>query len=169
MMTTASPAAYRPTEQQRAIIDYTGDLSVDACAGSEKTETLAGYAHARPTRRILYLAFNRTVRVEAQVRFAKRGIRHVEIHAAHSLAYGRVTKGSGYSPRKSGEWSVVDLLGVPPLKALHGALKGAKLAAHVRKLLAWYAMLTCATWMTYTTWIRLIGRTDDSADSSKNT
>ncbi len=54
------------TGEQRAIIHSTGDIRINAVAGSGKTTTIIEYAKARPkSSRILYLAFNKSVKLEA--------------------------------------------------------------------------------------------------------
>ena len=54
------------TEEQKAIINSTGDIRINAVAGSGKTTTIIEYAATRPPgSRILYLAFNKSVRLEA--------------------------------------------------------------------------------------------------------
>ncbi|REE02196.1 UvrD-helicase domain-containing protein [Marinoscillum furvescens] len=72
--------------QQLDVIHATGDLVVNAVAGAGKTSTLIGYAKARRSSKILYLAFNKSVKEEAQVRFKKAGLHHVRVETAHSLA-----------------------------------------------------------------------------------
>lgn len=47
------------TPEQEAIIASTGDIKINAVAGSGKTTTMVAYARSRPVdARILYLAFN---------------------------------------------------------------------------------------------------------------
>ena len=80
------------TSEQAAILSTNGDLRIDAVAGSGKTTTLLEYARTRPAgSRILYLAFNRTVREEARRRFTEAGLAAVDVETAHSLAY-RLTR-----------------------------------------------------------------------------
>jgi adenylate kinase len=76
------------TKEQCDIINSTGDIKINAVAGSGKTTTVIEYAKARPrTSKILYLAFNRTVREEAAKKFAGKGLSNVKAETAHSLAY----------------------------------------------------------------------------------
>lgn len=76
------------TSEQQAILDTNSDLRIDAVAGSGKTTTLIEYARTRPPNsRILYLAFNRTVREEARRKFTEAGMPGVDVETAHSLAY----------------------------------------------------------------------------------
>jgi len=54
------------TQEQLDIIHSTGDIKINAIAGSGKTTTIIEYAKARPKNsRILYLAFNKSVKLEA--------------------------------------------------------------------------------------------------------
>lgn len=80
------------TDSQRAVVESSGNIKVNAVAGSGKTTTLVEYAKARPTERILYLGFNRSVKEEAMRRFASMGLRNVQCETAHSLAYKEVAK-----------------------------------------------------------------------------
>ena len=86
----------RLTEEQQAVIDIEGNARINAVAGSGKTTTLLHFAKARPTERILYLAFNRSVRQEAQTKFAEAGLHQVDVQTAHSLAYREVFRHKRY-------------------------------------------------------------------------
>jgi superfamily I DNA/RNA helicase len=93
------------TDEQQAILAAEGDLKINAVAGSGKTSTLVAYAEARQaSRKTLYLAFNRTVKEEAQQRFAQAGMHDLRIETAHSLAYKDVVRSRslqltfGYKP-----------------------------------------------------------------------
>lgn len=83
----------RYTSEQNAIINSKGDIKVNAVAGAGKTTTLVGYAKERPDSKILYLAFNKTVKEEAQKKFKE--LSNVRIETAHSLAFKEIVK-SGY-------------------------------------------------------------------------
>jgi F-box protein 18 (helicase) len=74
------------TEEQSTIINSNGDLAINAVAGSGKTTTIIEYAASRPaSSRILYLAFNKSVKLEAVRKFAERGLTNVTVETAHSL------------------------------------------------------------------------------------
>src|SRR5687768_15908377 len=102
------------TQEQIAIINSTGDIRINAVAGSGKTTTLIEYARARKDQgKILYLAFNRSVKVEAEQKFLKAGLKNVRIETAHSLAYNYIIKDSNYRLKAGGNYKsseVVDLL-----------------------------------------------------------
>ncbi len=74
------------SHQQQEVLEAEGDLVVNAVAGSGKTTTLAGYALRRRQQKILYLAFNNSVKQEAISKFRKLGLDHVTVETAHSLA-----------------------------------------------------------------------------------
>jgi superfamily I DNA/RNA helicase len=70
---------------------------INAVAGSGKTTTLIEYAKTRPSRsKILYLAFNKTVKTEALQKFASAGVSNVKVETAHSLAFDHIIKHSSY-------------------------------------------------------------------------
>jgi F-box protein 18 (helicase) len=76
------------TEEQKQIVvcDLAPgeSLKVVAFAGTGKTSTLVEYAFARPHLRFLYLAFNKSVQLEAAQKFPA----NVTARTSHSLAFG---------------------------------------------------------------------------------
>ncbi|HGJ5884446.1 UvrD-helicase domain-containing protein [Arsenophonus sp.] len=73
-----------PTPEQQAVIDWQGDkLVVNAFAGTGKTSTLVKYAEKHPKLRMLYIAFNRSVREEADEKFPA----NVLCKTSHQLAW----------------------------------------------------------------------------------
>lgn len=81
------------TPEQQQILDARGDLKINAVAGSGKTTTLVALAgNLPPSDKVLYLAFNRTVRDEAKQRFQAAGLDRVRVETAHSLAYRSVVR-----------------------------------------------------------------------------
>lgn len=81
------------TPEQQHILEAQGDLKINAVAGSGKTTTLVALAGSLPPAdKILYLAFNRTVRDEARQRFDAAGLERVRVETAHSLAYRAVMR-----------------------------------------------------------------------------
>jgi F-box protein 18 (helicase) len=78
---------FRPTEEQRAIIACDlapGEtLKIMAFAGTGKTSTLVAYTQARPGTRFLYVAFNKSVQLEAAARFPS----NVVARTSHALAF----------------------------------------------------------------------------------
>lgn len=75
------------TQQQKAIVEHGGSAVVTAVAGSGKSHTIVHHAKARPNKPSLYLAFNRSVAIEAREKFHKAGCSHVTVLTPHSLAY----------------------------------------------------------------------------------
>ncbi|MEO5562434.1 MAG: UvrD-helicase domain-containing protein, partial [Chitinophagaceae bacterium] len=89
------------TEEQMAITNSTGHIRINAVAGSGKTTTIIEYAATRPKgSKILYLAFNKSVKLEAARKFEARGLHNVKVETAHSLAYKYV--GHRYNIRTKG-------------------------------------------------------------------
>ncbi len=79
--------SFNPTDEQYAIINWQGQqLVVNAFSGTGKTSTLVQFARASPDSRMLYLAYNRAIRDEAERKFPF----NVECRTSHQLAYARV-------------------------------------------------------------------------------
>ncbi len=103
------------TQEQQAIINSTGNIKINAIAGSGKTTTIIEYAKARPgTSKILYLAFNKSVKLEAIKKFAAKGLNNVTVETAHSLAYKRIVFKYNYKVRPHGYkiHEIAELLGL---------------------------------------------------------
>ena len=91
------------TQEQKNIINSTGNIKINAVAGSGKTTTVIEYARTRPEKsRILYLAFNKSVKLEAAKKFKEKELYNVTIETAHSLAYKHVVFQSNYKIRANG-------------------------------------------------------------------
>ena len=99
------------TQEQEAIIAAKGDLKINAVAGSGKTTTLLEYARIQPaTARILYLAFNKTVKEEAKRKFAAAGLHNVWAATAHSLAIREVMREHKYKLHPKGSYKAHELV-----------------------------------------------------------
>jgi F-box protein, helicase, 18 len=123
----------RFTEEQEAILSSTGDIKINAVAGSGKTTVLIEYAKRQKAgSRILYLAFNRSVRTEAQKRFMEQGLPNVDVQTAHSLAFRRIAAPLGYKISTGYKiHDVANLLGITQVgRDLHS---GYLIAGHVLK------------------------------------
>lgn len=104
---------FTPTAQQQHIVDtaLTGqDVIVQAYAGASKTTTLTLIAGALKDKRILYVAFNKAIAVEA----AEKMPSNVECRTVHSVAYANtpkeiINKLRGYKPNNK---HLIDELGV---------------------------------------------------------
>lgn len=91
------------TPEQSSIINSKGNIKINAVAGSGKTTTIIEYAKTRPkTAKILYLAFNKSVKLEAQKKFADKGLDNVKVETAHSLAYKHIVFKHNYKVRPQG-------------------------------------------------------------------
>jgi len=98
------------TDEQKAVIAHRGNARVNAVAGSGKTSTLVGYAQERPSQRILYLAYNRSVREEAVRKFWSANCHNVKIETAHSLAYRMLDVRRNYQITQSGNLRLTDII-----------------------------------------------------------
>lgn len=126
------------TEEQQAIINSTGDIRINAVSGSGKTTTIIEYAASRPNgSRILYLAFNKSVRLEAAKKFEARGLKHVKVETAHSLAYKYIVLSNGYNVRAQSYKipEIVDLLSLSGNGEKHAEYI---LANHINKFLSYF-------------------------------
>ena len=68
----------------------------------------------RKTSKILYLAFNRSVKLEASRKFMERKMTNVKVETAHSLAHKHVVRQNNYRVKKSDykPYEVAKLLGL---------------------------------------------------------
>ncbi len=126
------------TDEQKAIIESHGDIKINAVAGSGKTTTLIEYARGRPgNSKILYLAFNKSVRLEAQKRFVAEGLAGVTVETAHSLAYKRIVYRHGYRLKNNGykTHEIVALLGLNSQGEKHGQYV---VASHINKFISYF-------------------------------
>lgn len=125
------------TKEQERIISFDGDMKINAVAGSGKTSTLVEYARARPTKRMLYLVFNKSVKQESQQKFSKNNIENVVVETAHSLAYKTIVSGSNYK-LKLGDYKlkeVIDILDISGFPRKHDAFI---IANHVLKFISYF-------------------------------
>lgn len=126
------------TPEQQAIIAADGNIKINAVAGSGKTSTLIAYAKSRPANsRILYLAFNKSVKLEAAKRFDAEGLSHVRVETAHSLAYRNIVFTNGYKVRSQG-YSTSEVAQLLQLNALGEKHAEYIFANHVNRCAAMY-------------------------------
>lgn len=83
-------------EQIRVCTSNAQVMKIKAGAGTGKTTTLRGLAAQHRSDRILYLAFNKAIKEEAQGKF----VSNVRAMTAHGLAYSQVGKHYGNTPDK---------------------------------------------------------------------
>lgn len=124
------------TSEQEAVIDWGGDARVNAVAGSGKTTTLVEYARRRPQERILYLAYNRSVKEEALRKFSE--CRNVSVETAHSLAYRGMGVGRQYVLSRDGNLKTCDVLDLCSIPARKGSVDHLVVARHVLNTLTMF-------------------------------
>jgi len=126
------------TREQKAIIHSEGNIKINAVAGSGKTSTLIAYAMARPkTARILYLAFNKSVKLEAIQKFKVRGLTNVQVETAHSLAHRHIIRNSPYKIR-SQPYKTHEIAEMLSLSSNGEKMGEYILANHINKFLSYY-------------------------------
>lgn len=126
------------TKEQSDIIASAGNIKINAVAGSGKTTTIIEYARTRPGLcKILYLAFNKSVKFEAAGRFAALKLNNVKVETAHSLAYRHVVLQSRYKVRAQGYKTneIAELLGLKGNGEKHAEYV---IANHINKFVAYF-------------------------------
>jgi len=126
------------TPEQLDIINSTGNIKINAVAGSGKTTTVIEYAKARPsTSKILYLAFNKSVKLEAAKKFTGKGLNNVKVETAHSLAYKHIVFQSNYKVRGQGYKTneIAELLNLQGNEEKHTEYV---IANHINKFIAYF-------------------------------
>lgn len=99
------------TQEQSGIVQSTGHIIIaEAFAGTGKTSTLCGFAEEHPSARILYLAFNKPIQMEAEKRFPK----NVTCKTTHSVAYSAI--GHQYAHKLAAFLRTTDVLEALGLK-----------------------------------------------------
>ncbi|EDV3180357.1 AAA family ATPase, partial [Salmonella enterica subsp. diarizonae] len=96
--------SYSDTPEQAAVIAWQGKrLVVGAFAGTGKTTTLRRFAEQNPDERMLYIAYSRAIRDEAEQKFPY----HVTCKTSHQLAYAAT--GRFFAPRLVSNLKVTDV------------------------------------------------------------
>jgi F-box protein, helicase, 18 len=124
------------TYEQENIINSTGNIKINAVAGSGKTTTIIEYAKTRPTTaKILYLAFNKSVKLEAIKKFALSELQNVTVETAHSLAYKNIVFRHQYKVRAQGykTHEIAEMLGLQGNGEKHHEYV---IANHINKFIA---------------------------------
>ena len=78
-----------PSEEQQHICDCIKqghNVVVDACAGSGKSTTILSVACEIPTKKILQITYNASLRKEFKEKVMEYGIKNIDVHTYHSLA-----------------------------------------------------------------------------------
>ena len=126
------------TDEQCDIIKSTGNIKINSVAGSGKTTTIIEYAKARPeSSRILYLAFNKSVKLEAIKKFDAKGLYNGKVETAHSLAYKHVVFSNNYKVRPQG-YKTHEIAQILGLQATSEKLAEYIIANHINKFLTYY-------------------------------
>lgn len=126
------------TKQQTAIINSSGDLRINAVAGSGKTTTIIEYAASRAgNARILYLAFNKSVKLEAARKFEACGLTNTKVETAHSLAYKHIVFKHNYKIKAQGYKNneICQVLGIQGNGEKHAEFV---VANHIAKFAAYF-------------------------------
>lgn len=127
------------TREQIEIVNSVGNIRINAVAGSGKTTTLIAYAKARQNKgSILYLAFNKSVKIEAEKKFALAGISNVQVETAHSLAFKYVVRGSAYKVRKEGGYKTPELVEILDLNGYSQKHTKYIVANHINRYLTYF-------------------------------
>jgi superfamily I DNA/RNA helicase len=126
------------TSEQQDIIQSTGNIKINAVAGSGKTTTIIEYAKSRPsTARILYLAFNKSVKLEAAKKFAEKGLQNVKVETAHSLAFKHVVFNHNYKVKAQG-YKTNEIAEILNLQATGEKHAQYIVANHINKFVAYF-------------------------------
>jgi len=126
------------TTEQYNIINSTGDIKINAVAGSGKTTTVIEYARTRPLNsKILYLAFNKSVKLEAAKKFSDFGLFNVKVETAHSLAYRHIVFQNKYKVKAQGYKTneIAELLNLKGNDEKHTEYV---IANHINKFIAYF-------------------------------
>lgn len=126
------------TTEQEQIISTKGNIKINAVAGSGKTTTIIEYAKTRPsTSRILYLAFNKSVKLEATRKFVEKGLTNVKVETAHSLAYKFIFSHHKYTLKSQGYKTneIVEILNLTGDGQKHSEYI---LATHINRFIAYF-------------------------------
>ena len=132
-----APSAARlvPTGEQAMILAAfraRANLVVNAGAGTGKTSTLKMLAGAAPSKRLLYIAYNKAIADDSKASFPS----NTECRTAHSLAFRAV--GIQYAQRlnsgRVSSWMVAQRLGVQPVKTERRLFTAAKAASLVMQM-----------------------------------
>jgi superfamily I DNA/RNA helicase len=126
------------TQEQLNIIQSTGNIKINAVAGSGKTTTIIEYAKAQPRHsKILYLAFNKSVKLEAARKFESCGLSNVKVETAHSLAYKKIIFRDQYTVNHHGykTHELADLLEIAGSGEKHGRYI---IANHINKFASYF-------------------------------
>ncbi|MCU4157313.1 ATP-dependent helicase [Carboxylicivirga sp. A043] len=124
------------TDEQEQIIAHEGNLKVNAVAGSGKTTTILQYAQRRPKSPILYLAFNKSVKLEAEYKLSQMSLSNVRVETAHSLAYKYTAPYQRHKIRF--DYKPHEIVAILNIRPKAGDLSHLKLASHVYRFVRYF-------------------------------
>jgi F-box protein, helicase, 18 len=125
------------TLEQEKILATNYNIKINAIAGSGKTTTIIEYAKSRPSgSRMLYIAFNKSVKQEAELKFAEKKVTNIAIETAHSLAYKNVMYGSNYKLKQ--EYQSYELLHILDISINIAIQERYILCNHILKFAAYF-------------------------------
>jgi len=126
------------TNEQDAIINSTGDIKINAVAGSGKTSTIIEYASSRPKNsKILYIAFNKSVKLDAVNKFTSKKLYNVKVETAHSLSYRHIVSNSNYRITPHG-YSTADVVGLLKIRSTGESQTEFVFANHIKKFVSYF-------------------------------
>ena len=126
------------TKEQYDIINSTGNIKINAVAGSGKTTTIVEYASAQPRdKKILYLAFNKAVKSEAERKFKKKGLSNVYVETAHSLAHKHIVRDSKYRVKQS-DYKTNEIVEILSLEGNTEKYAQYIIANHISKFISYF-------------------------------
>ena len=126
------------TQEQTSIINAVGNIKINAVAGSGKTTTIIEYAKSRPLNsKILYIAFNKSVKIEASKRFEEIGLTNVKVETAHSLAYKHIVFSHQYKV-KSQDYKTNEIVEILKLQGNNEKHTEYIIANHILKFVTYF-------------------------------
>lgn len=124
------------TLEQQEVVEHYGNAVVTAVAGAGKSHVCFNYCKMRPDDRILYLAYNSSVKKEAMRKFAS--LPNVSVETGHSLAFHAMEVGRKYQLREMNSVrvsEVVEMLKLPPDERNNHLILARHIINHFNKFL----------------------------------
>lgn len=126
------------TKEQSSIINSDENIKINAVAGSGKTTTLIAYAESRPKNsKILYLAFNKSVKLEATKKFKTKKLYNVDVQTAHSLAFKHIVVRNNLEINSNG-YKNHELAEILNIQVTREPLEEMIIANHINKFTAYF-------------------------------
>jgi superfamily I DNA/RNA helicase len=95
---------FKPSKFQKAIFNFIingiGNAVINAVAGSGKTTTLLQALGLLPKNaKILFLAFNKSIKLEIADKVSKLGLRNVQVDTCHGFGYRAILRSFNKAPK----------------------------------------------------------------------